>query len=140
MSAYFPPLTDAETLRHHRLRKQGFHEEAKQSSGAFAPFYAQVKDFRAGVNAIGLGILRRFQNPTIFLKISCEGDFLLPVVVGTLSDHMQLLLLFNLIVIWKHITMTFAYCKLCHDAGEFAVENLIDSSDEDFPGVIRVSN
>lgn len=88
----------SETLRHHHLRKQGFHE-AKQSSAPFAPFSAQVKDFRAGINTIGLGILRRFQHPTIFLKISCEGDFLLPIVVG-----------------------------------EFAVENLIDSSDEDVHG------
>lgn len=27
-------------------------------------------------------VLQRFQNPTIFLKISCDGDYVLPIAVG----------------------------------------------------------
>lgn len=27
-------------------------------------------------------VLKNFQNPTIFLKISCDGDYVLPIVVG----------------------------------------------------------
>ncbi|KAF5735905.1 putative Wound-responsive family protein [Tripterygium wilfordii] len=34
------------------------------------------------VSAIEEDFLRRFQSPTIFLKISCDGDFLLPISVG----------------------------------------------------------
>ncbi|XP_004512188.1 bifunctional nuclease 2 isoform X3 [Cicer arietinum] len=31
------------------------------------------------------GFLQRFQNPTIFLKISCDGDYVLPIVVGKIA-------------------------------------------------------
>ncbi|XP_052197887.1 bifunctional nuclease 2 isoform X2 [Diospyros lotus] len=79
----------SETIRHYRMRMQGFQEEAKwQSSAQSFP--------RNEVSSIGPAFLRHFQSPTIFLKISCDGDFLLPIIVG-----------------------------------EFAIEKLIDSSNED---------
>ncbi|XP_058777735.1 bifunctional nuclease 2 isoform X2 [Vicia villosa] len=30
-------------------------------------------------------VLKNFQNPTIFLKISCDGDYVLPIVVGKIA-------------------------------------------------------
>ncbi|OVA08869.1 Bifunctional nuclease domain [Macleaya cordata] len=67
----------SETIRHYQLHKHGFVEETKLS-----PFYAQAKDSRTNVSSIGHGFLRRFQSPTIFRKIACEGDLLLPIIVG----------------------------------------------------------
>lgn len=66
------------------MRIHGFREEIKwQSSDKFLPFSAQGRDPRSSEsNSIGPGLLQRFQSPTIFLKISCDGDFLLPIVVG----------------------------------------------------------
>ncbi|CAO2829481.1 unnamed protein product [Amaranthus hypochondriacus] len=78
-------LLISETVRHHHLRKQGFQGEVKDLFGRFLPVSSQMKDRRYEVNSIGLGILRQFRHPTIFLKISCEGDFLLPIVVGELA-------------------------------------------------------
>ncbi|XP_010683029.2 bifunctional nuclease 2 [Beta vulgaris subsp. vulgaris] len=75
-------LLITETAKHYHLRKQGFREEAKTYAGHYASNFAQVKHRRNDVNSIGLSILRRFRHPTIFLKISCEEDFLLPIVVG----------------------------------------------------------
>lgn len=37
---------------------------------------------RRDSNLFRQGFLQRFQNPTIFLKISCDGDYVLPIVVG----------------------------------------------------------
>ncbi|XP_021731071.1 bifunctional nuclease 2-like [Chenopodium quinoa] len=91
-------LLISETVKHYHLRKQGFRE-VKRLSRQSAPFATQVKDRKNDINSIGLNILRSFRHPTIFLKISCEGDFLLPIVVG-----------------------------------EFAVEKLIDSLNEDDHG------
>lgn len=64
----------AETISHYSMRRRGFQEDWKwKPSSRWFPFSA---------NTIGLGFLRRFQSPTMFLKISCDGDFLLPIVVG----------------------------------------------------------
>lgn len=69
------------------MLKQGFLEGNKwQSWGQLHPFSAQTKDLRADVSSIGQGFLRRFQSPTIFLKVSCDGDFLLPIIVGILMN------------------------------------------------------
>lgn len=46
------------------------------------PFSIQRKEWRVDANFVGPRFLQRFQNPTIFLKISCDGEFLLPIVVG----------------------------------------------------------
>ncbi|KAL9229572.1 hypothetical protein vseg_005024 [Gypsophila vaccaria] len=87
---------DADTVKHHHLRKEGFPEDTKQLPAHFAPLSTQVRGLRSSVNSVELSILKRFRHPTMFLKISCEGDFLLPIVVG-----------------------------------EFAVESLLDSVDEE---------
>ncbi|KAK2981261.1 hypothetical protein RJ640_028626 [Escallonia rubra] len=81
-----PTSTCAETLRHYRMRIQGFEAEINwQTTGQFIPFSARGKDPRAALDPLGPGLLRRFQSPTIFLKISCDGDFLLPIIVGELA-------------------------------------------------------
>lgn len=36
---------------------------------------------RAKITSIGQAFLSRFPSPTIFLKIPCDGEFLLPIVV-----------------------------------------------------------
>ncbi|KAM4118534.1 hypothetical protein ACB094_02G210400 [Castanea mollissima] len=73
----------SETVLHHRMRRQGYQEERKwPSPGQSTPFSVQLKKPRVNVDVIGENFLRRFQNPTIFLKISCDGDFLLPIIVG----------------------------------------------------------
>ncbi|XP_019054341.1 PREDICTED: bifunctional nuclease 2-like isoform X2 [Nelumbo nucifera] len=53
-----------------------------QSSGQLFPFPIQGNESKADVPSIGQGFLHRFRNPTIFLKVSCDGDFLLPIIVG----------------------------------------------------------
>ncbi|KAL7255613.1 hypothetical protein ACSBR1_009699 [Camellia fascicularis] len=73
----------SETIKHYRMRLQGFQEEIKwQSSAQLFPFSVQAKESTADVSSIGPAFLRRFQSPTIFLKISCDGDLLLPIIVG----------------------------------------------------------
>lgn len=74
---------NAETVNHYQLRRQGFVEGTKwRSPGQFLPFPLQAKEPKSSINSIGHGFLRRFRNPTIFLKIACDGDVLLPIVVG----------------------------------------------------------
>ncbi|MQL71439.1 hypothetical protein Taro_003744, partial [Colocasia esculenta] len=73
----------SETIRHYNLRKQGFFEEAKwHSSSHIVPLSLQTNVSKSEIRSIGHGFLRRFQNPTIFLKIACDGDLLLPIIVG----------------------------------------------------------
>lgn len=66
-------LTSAETISHYRMRTRGFQEDMKWKSSSKSFPYS---------NTVGQGFLQRFQSPTMFLKISCDGDFLLPIVVG----------------------------------------------------------
>ena len=79
----------AETVSHYRMRRRGFQEDTR---GKLFPFSVQKKDSqtqslsRADVNFVGQAFLQRFQYPTIFLKISCDGDFLLPIVVGKFEN------------------------------------------------------
>lgn len=76
----------AETISHHRMRIRGFKEETKWlSSLHLGAFSIQPMDPRSHLHSIGSGFLRRFENPTIFLKISCDGDFVLPIIVGIFS-------------------------------------------------------
>lgn len=75
----------AETVRHYNLRKRGFFEETTwHSSSQILPLSPQSKGSKSGVRSIGHAFLRRFQNPTIFLKVACDGDLLLPIIVGML--------------------------------------------------------
>lgn len=76
--------TGAETIRHYRMHMQGFQEEIKwPSSTQVFPSVSQAKESRSDVDSVGPAFLRHFQSPTIFLKISCDGEFLLPIIVGT---------------------------------------------------------
>ncbi|CAN0918905.1 Bifunctional nuclease 2 [Linum grandiflorum] len=73
-----------ETLSHHRMRRQGFLDEMTwQSYSKLFPSSLQGRGLtRADPGTLGIEFLRRFKNPTIFLRISCDGDFLLPISVG----------------------------------------------------------
>ncbi|KAF3789114.1 Bifunctional nuclease [Nymphaea thermarum] len=73
-----------ETVRHHKLQKSGFVvEENWKSLGHFLTFPLQAKDYNAHtISSLGESFFRQFRNPTIFLKIACDGDFWLPIVVG----------------------------------------------------------
>ncbi|XP_024032856.1 bifunctional nuclease 2 isoform X2 [Morus notabilis] len=73
----------SETTSHFRMRRRGFQEDSR--GGNLFPFSIQRKEWRVDANFVGPGFLQRFQNPTIFLKISCDGEFLLPIVVGELA-------------------------------------------------------
>ncbi|KAK6922541.1 UVR domain [Dillenia turbinata] len=70
----------SETVRHYQLRRQGFHEDMTWQSGGF-PFSSQPRELRTDTS-LGHDFLLRFQSPTIFLKISFDGDLLLPIIVG----------------------------------------------------------
>uniref|UniRef100_A0A2P2J9R7 Uncharacterized protein MANES_02G110900 n=1 Tax=Rhizophora mucronata TaxID=61149 RepID=A0A2P2J9R7_RHIMU len=80
-------LLISETLTHHRIWRQGFSEEMR--------FRAKGSRQLPDMSLIRHDeFLRRFDSPTIFLKISCDGDFLLPVIVGefaieTLVDSLK---------------------------------------------------
>ncbi|XP_057492422.1 bifunctional nuclease 2-like [Actinidia eriantha] len=93
-------------MLYYRLQ-QGFQEEIRwQATAPLLTFSAQAKEYIADVSSIGQAFLRHFQGPTIFMKISCDGEFLLPII------NVQIKILFA-------------------SAGEFTVEKLIDSSSED---------
>uniref|UniRef100_A0A7N0V1E1 BFN domain-containing protein n=1 Tax=Kalanchoe fedtschenkoi TaxID=63787 RepID=A0A7N0V1E1_KALFE len=69
---------------HYRQLKYGFTQNGSGQPAPHkrTPFSLPLKEPQRSIGAIGQGILRRFQNPTVFLKISCDGDFLLPIAVG----------------------------------------------------------
>ena len=72
-----------ETVRHYNLWKQGFAIDEKWNLlGHRHSFSHQAKGDNSSDSPFGHGFLRRFQSPTIFLKIACDGDLLLPIIVG----------------------------------------------------------
>nr|CAD1830589.1 unnamed protein product [Ananas comosus var. bracteatus] len=72
-----------ETARHYRLWKQGFKEEAEWKHSNRNHFSSpQGRDPMSQVKSLSHGFLRRFHSPTIFLKVVCDGDLLLPINVG----------------------------------------------------------
>ncbi|KAL8168377.1 hypothetical protein V2J09_009876, partial [Rumex salicifolius] len=75
-------LLISETVRHYRLRERGFQEDVNwQPNDPYLPL-SQAKDISTDSSSLGLEFLHLFHSPTIFLKISCEGEFLLPIAVG----------------------------------------------------------
>lgn len=73
----------AETMRHYKMLMRGFQEETRwNSSSPLVPFSSHPKDRIADASSLGTGFLRRFKNPTIFLKISCDAEYVLPIIVG----------------------------------------------------------
>lgn len=68
------------------MQRRGFQEETKwHSSGKLRPFSVQASRRHNFFDTLGRNFVQRFQSPTIFLKISCDGDFLFPIVVGIWS-------------------------------------------------------
>ncbi|PNY15133.1 bifunctional nuclease 2-like protein [Trifolium pratense] len=47
--------------------------------------FSKLLSFSQVLTLFRQGLLQRFQNPTIFLKISCDGDYVLPIVVGKIA-------------------------------------------------------
>lgn len=63
--------------------RQRFQPELQRKSRRPSiPLSVQEKTSRSYNNLSRQGFLQRFQNPTIFLKVSCDGDYILPIVVG----------------------------------------------------------
>ncbi|KAJ8567665.1 hypothetical protein K7X08_019873 [Anisodus acutangulus] len=72
-----------ETMRHYKMLMRGFQEEPRwHSSAHLAPFSFHPKDRIADASSLGTGFLRRFKNPTIFLKVSCDAEYVLPIIAG----------------------------------------------------------
>ncbi|XVF62249.1 hypothetical protein PTKIN_Ptkin08bG0202000 [Pterospermum kingtungense] len=70
-------LLVSETIWHYRMLRQGFQQDIKGQS-----FRRQLPMSTAKITSVGQDFLSRFPTPTIFLKISSDGDFLLPIIVG----------------------------------------------------------
>ncbi|KAK7406877.1 hypothetical protein VNO78_08512 [Psophocarpus tetragonolobus] len=67
----------SETFSHYNLWKHRFQAEFQwKSSTSSSPLS------RKDSTLLRHGFLQRFQSPTIFLRISCDGDYILPIVVG----------------------------------------------------------
>ncbi|KAI9109778.1 hypothetical protein K1719_019408 [Acacia pycnantha] len=73
----------SETISHYQMLGHGFRQELIwNSSLRSVPISLQAKNLRTDADIIRQAFFQRFQNPTIFLKISCDGDYVLPIVVG----------------------------------------------------------
>lgn len=71
-----------ETVKHYHLRSRGFLEETSWNTGLLLPFSIQPNDSKSDFKSSGHEFLRRFQSPTIFLELACNGDLILPIIVG----------------------------------------------------------
>ncbi|XP_065856660.1 bifunctional nuclease 1 isoform X2 [Euphorbia lathyris] len=75
-------LLYSETAFHDRMRRRGLGEETRwRLPGRWDPSRA-ISRPSSDSSFVGHEFLRRFQSPTIFLKVSCDGEFLLPIIVG----------------------------------------------------------
>ncbi|KAK2427095.1 Wound-responsive family protein [Trifolium repens] len=72
----------SETITHYGMWRHRFQPELQWKSTMFS---FPDRSLRKDDNLIRQGFLQRFQNPTIFLKISCDGDYVLPIVVGKIA-------------------------------------------------------
>ncbi|XP_027360821.1 bifunctional nuclease 2 isoform X3 [Abrus precatorius] len=61
------------------------HRFQWKSSTPSIPLSVQNRISRTDNGLSRQGFLQRFQNPTIFLRISCDGDYILPIVVGQIA-------------------------------------------------------
>ncbi|XP_057449227.1 bifunctional nuclease 2 isoform X1 [Lotus japonicus] len=76
----------SETISHYHMWRQRFQPELQRKSRRPSiPLSVQEKTSRSYNNLSRQGFLQRFQNPTIFLKVSCDGDYILPIVVGKIA-------------------------------------------------------
>ncbi|XP_027907425.1 bifunctional nuclease 2 isoform X2 [Vigna unguiculata] len=70
----------SETLSHYHMWKNRFQAESQWKSSA-----PSIPLSRTDSSLLRHSFLQRFQNPTIFLRISCDGDYILPIVVGQIA-------------------------------------------------------
>lgn len=78
-------VVDTELLKHQQLRKQGLSGASGlwHSSDQLTTPINEAKESEADqISLIEHGLLQRFRNPTIFLRIACDGNLLLPIIVG----------------------------------------------------------
>lgn len=67
------------------LRHRSQSELQWKSPTSSVPLPSLEKSSRMDTDLFRQGFLHRFQNPTIFLKISCDGEYVLPIVVGKIA-------------------------------------------------------
>ncbi|XP_027360820.1 bifunctional nuclease 2 isoform X2 [Abrus precatorius] len=72
----------SETISHYQMWKHRFQWKSSTPS---IPLSVQNRISRTDNGLSRQGFLQRFQNPTIFLRISCDGDYILPIVVGQIA-------------------------------------------------------
>ncbi|RDX95574.1 Bifunctional nuclease 2 [Mucuna pruriens] len=70
----------SETFSHYHMWKHRFQPEFQRKSST-----PSIPVSRTDNTLLRHGFLQRFQNPTIFLRISCDGDYILPIVVGQIA-------------------------------------------------------
>ncbi|XP_014519405.1 bifunctional nuclease isoform X2 [Vigna radiata var. radiata] len=70
----------SETFSHYHMWKKRFQAEFQWKSSA-----PSIPLSRTDSSLLRHSFLQRFQNPTIFLRISCDGDYILPIVVGKIA-------------------------------------------------------
>ncbi|KAK8472068.1 hypothetical protein PHAVU_002G103800 [Phaseolus vulgaris] len=70
----------SETFSHYHMWKKRFQAEFQWKSST-----PSIPLSRTDSSLLRHGFLQRFQNPTIFLRISCDGDYILPIVVGQIA-------------------------------------------------------
>lgn len=78
-------VVDTELVKQQQLRKQGLSGSSNlwHSSDQLTTPINEAKESEVDqISFIEHGLLRRFQNPTIFLRIACDGNLLLPIIVG----------------------------------------------------------
>ncbi|KAJ1403893.1 UVR domain [Sesbania bispinosa] len=76
----------SETISHYRMWRHRFQAELQwKPPTTINSLVYPGKNSRTDYNLLKQGFLQRFQNPTIFLKISCDGDYVLPIVVGKIA-------------------------------------------------------
>ncbi|CAI8602553.1 unnamed protein product [Vicia faba] len=72
----------SETITHYGMWRHRFQDELQWKS-PISSFPQHTS--RTDSSLLRQDVLQTFQNPTIFLKISCDGDYVLPIVVGRVA-------------------------------------------------------
>ncbi|CAI8588527.1 unnamed protein product [Vicia faba] len=72
----------SETITHYGMWRHRFQDDLQWKS-PISSFPQHTS--RTDSSLLRQDLLQTFQNPTIFLKISCDGDYVLPIVVGKVA-------------------------------------------------------
>ena len=96
--------TSAETFSHYHMWKHRFQPEFQWKSST-----PSIPLSRTDNTLLRHGFLQRFKNPTIFLRISCDGDYILPIVVGMCQSLVCISLNFLEIVVL--LTLFLCWCR-----------------------------